>query len=277
MATLSQSDLDDVLIAAARVGDADTVVRLLNRGADIHSRDDWPLQLAAEKGCVETVTLLLGRGAKLNAFALSGGAASGVREVLAKLLEAGGAKGRVGLATKALGAATEKGHTDIVELLLTHCTDLTAKLDELLERAAIHGRTAIASLLIERGANVNAGQSAALVSAAQNGHVDTVRLLLDCGANQRERDDEVIKAAAFGGMLPTVAFLLQRCAYPASVLAGIRAAASRKKHTEIVAMIDSYRDLQMLAAAKPVDLSAHSQAPSTAPSPTRPSADPCRL
>jgi ankyrin repeat protein len=61
---------DGRLVDAAAEGDAATVQKLLDGGAnvDAHARDDWtPLTSAAREGKLDVVKLLLKRGANVNA------------------------------------------------------------------------------------------------------------------------------------------------------------------------------------------------------------------
>ena len=98
---------------------------------------------------------------------------------------------------------TEKGHAEIVALLLAHGawenhTDILKALLEkgasvdardengwtAMMRAAVKGHNESMMTLLEKGADVNAGSSAgdtALIRAAQGGQIQTVKALLERG------------------------------------------------------------------------------------------------
>ena len=90
---------DAALCEASKHGHPETVELLLDRGADIRTRDDYALCIACENGHLEVVRLLLERGANMYA--------------------------RVGAAMR---GSTRKGHTLITEILTEHALNLL-KLD----------------------------------------------------------------------------------------------------------------------------------------------------
>lgn len=78
--------------------------------------------------------------------------------------------------------AAEKGHEQIVKLLIERGADISGHMPEsMIEIATEHGQTAVVSLLLERGTNAILARSA-LDKAAVKGHVGVVRLLVDSGA-----------------------------------------------------------------------------------------------
>ncbi|KAF2871055.1 ankyrin repeat-containing domain protein [Massariosphaeria phaeospora] len=84
-----------------------------------------------------------------------------------------------------LHGACEKGHSDVVAILLNHGAKIRGK-D--LEAAASHGHTATLTVLLERGADVHCeGAAESLFVAAKKGFIEIVRTLLDAGmdANQK--------------------------------------------------------------------------------------------
>lgn len=89
----------------------------------------------------------------------------------------------------ALMFAADKGHTDIVKLLLDKGAEQRGMA---LIFAAIEGHTAIVKLLLEYKVDPNFQDPlrvTALMVAAGEGDTDTVKLLLDKGANQDLTDD----------------------------------------------------------------------------------------
>ena len=85
-------EVDAALLEAARRGQTLFVALLLDRGADVHYTNDWPLQEAAFYGRVETLLFLLERGADIHADnerALRMAREGGHEAVIALLLERG--------------------------------------------------------------------------------------------------------------------------------------------------------------------------------------------
>lgn len=167
---------------AAKSGNAKIVELLINREADINlpgppplgaengpNLPTWPLHLAAEEGYTAVVRLLLGRGAYIDA----------------------GAPGRT-----ALRAAVERGHRDVVEVLL----DASADPDFDINTRDTRGRTCltwgishpeVVHLLLQRGADVRSQDSdklTALHVAAEEGYEDVVPILLGFEPDINARD-----------------------------------------------------------------------------------------
>lgn len=94
-----------------------------------------------------------------------------------------------------ISLATERGHEDLVRLLLqrsAHVDQKSGWLDAPLLHAAMQGSEAIVRLLLERGANVQPsrqGCQTPLSNAAAGGHVAVVKLLLEKGADVESKDE----------------------------------------------------------------------------------------
>eukprot|EP00058_Branchiostoma_floridae_P015934 XP_002601422.1 hypothetical protein BRAFLDRAFT_81285 [Branchiostoma floridae] len=88
----------------------------------------------------------------------------------------------------ALFIACDKGHVDIVRLLLRKGASLvkrTAAAFAPLHAAAYEGRTEIVELLVKHGATLDIQdcfQNTPLITACAENHVDTVRRLIELGA-----------------------------------------------------------------------------------------------
>ena len=108
---------------SAKHGDIEVVRLLLDRGADIHAKDDEALRWSAFYGHVEVVRLLLDRGADIHA---------GV--------------------DASLQWSAENGHVEVVRLLLDRGADIHADNDYALQMSARYGHVEVVRLLLDRGA-----------------------------------------------------------------------------------------------------------------------------
>jgi hypothetical protein len=131
-----------------------------------------------------------------------------------------GAVDRVdGSGTTALQWACERGHLDVVQLLLEKGADVNAQGGECgnaLQAAAQGGHLEIVQLLLEKGADVNTQgrhYGNAFYAAARGGHLKIVQLLLEKGADvnvQGGRYSNALQAAAQGRHLKIVQLLLEK-------------------------------------------------------------------
>ena len=86
----------------------------------------------------------------------------------------------------ALMLAAERGHIELVKVLLKNHTGETA-----LMRAAVNGQAAAVKILLDHHADGDAADianSTPLMRAAYRGHVDVVKELLACGADPNARN-----------------------------------------------------------------------------------------
>jgi ankyrin repeat protein len=123
---------------AANKGDLETVRRLLDRGADIHSENGSVLGGAAAYGHVEVVKFLLERGAdnSLNAIAMAlmsacmQGHAATVEALLDNRRKLNASESRFNLFdlknVTALMLATKLGHLEVMQVLLERGVDVNA-------------------------------------------------------------------------------------------------------------------------------------------------------
>lgn len=223
--------LGEELFAAAVVGDAQEVERLLHRGADVNARrntDQTPLHEAAYEGHIQVVGILLDHGADVDALDESNitplrvAAQRGRTEVVTVLLDSGAyVNAMAGDGFEPLHIAAAYGHVDTARALLDRGADLNAATTSSSGATALHlaaqeGHTEVASLLLDRGADVDAralSNLTPLMAAAKQGHTGVARLLLERGADVNAREDVLdfspLHFAAFYGHTEMARLLLE--------------------------------------------------------------------
>ncbi|KAJ0404425.1 hypothetical protein ATCC90586_003059 [Pythium insidiosum] len=185
------------LAKAVERGDVRRAQTLLDKGAVAVDARDWPmLYRAAWYGSIDVARLLLQRGADIESrnengmTALNAAARCGHGDIVGLLIDHGAdieAKDKNGLT--ALCVASSGGHMDIVRRLLARGADLGSKSnngDAALHFTASRGWITVASLLLQHGADVetrNENGETALHCAASSGQIEVVRLLLEHHVN----------------------------------------------------------------------------------------------
>ena len=158
----------NALAKAAMKGDKATVVRLLEKGADIDYISGLKynaLQAAVKASNLSMVHFLLEKGADVNAKRGSGWSGAnalylackgGQLAIVQTLLSAGANVDTHGkLDETALGVASRQKYEDIVRLLLEKGADVNIQHGTALSHACSVGSEAIVRLLLEKGADVN--------------------------------------------------------------------------------------------------------------------------
>lgn len=192
------------LVKAAGAGDTAAVLRYLERGEAVESRDKngkTALIAASQHGHTDIVKLLLDKGAMVNARTSSGStafyyAAQNHHIEALKLLQAKGADvnttGQTGFSP--LSVAVTNRDEEVVRLLLGYGADPNAMLvgSPLLTEALSRDSAGIFQALVEKGANVNAarqeyGDTPLMIAVALQ-RMAAVKLLLSRGADIRAKD-----------------------------------------------------------------------------------------
>ena len=105
-------------------------------------------------------------------------------------------------------SASQNGHLEIVQILLSSGANVHAKNDEALKWASINGRLEVVLVLLSAGADVHVDDDYPLQLASSNGHVEVVRVLLSAGANVHVDDNYALRSASRHGHLEVVRVLL---------------------------------------------------------------------
>ncbi|KAM3149290.1 hypothetical protein ABEW05_010451 [Botrytis cinerea] len=220
------------IIIASYFGLNEIVKLLLERGADIESKDSkygqTPLLWAAENGHDTVVKLLLEKGADIESkdrngqtpllLAAINGHDAVVKLLLEKDADIESKDSRYGR-TPLLWAA-KNGHDTVVKLLLEKGADIESKDrngQTPLLLAAINGHDAVVKLLLEKDADIESKDSrygrTPLSWAAGNGHDAVVKLLLEKGADIESKDrngQTPLLLAAINGHDAVVKLLLEK-------------------------------------------------------------------
>lgn len=169
----------EALINASEFGHIDIVKYLISEKANVHVRNDSPLQIAAEKGHIDIVKYLIKSNAKINANN-----------------------------NVALRSAARHGHIDIVEYLVKKGANIHANNNESLVNAASGGFIEVVRYLIEQGAKIDANNNAVLLSAAKRGHLDIIKYLVQKGVDIHTNNNAALREAAEYGYVEVVDYIL---------------------------------------------------------------------
>jgi len=228
------------IVRASMHGQLSAVKLLIDRGADIDNKNDYPLSdasallAAALGGYVEIVKFLVARGAKVETEVFQGtttplAACAGLypceftgkhMEVIELLLDSGhDIEAMDEHGARPLILAVRNGDTELVKLLLNRGANVNARTTadwdgtSALDEAATDGRLQLVQLLLDRGAEIKHQTRGftALHKAAMNGRVAVMKLLLQKGAQAEAFESQCSTAlhkAAMVGATSSVKFLL---------------------------------------------------------------------
>ncbi len=136
------------LIEGSRIGRLDYVIIALEKGADIHHKDDWALRNASYNGRLDVIKYLISKRANINVNN-----------------------------DEPLRDAASKGYLDIVKYLVSQGANIHANNDHSLVWASTLGYLEIVKYLVSQGADINAQDNQALKGATERDHLDVVKYL----------------------------------------------------------------------------------------------------
>ena len=200
--------LDLAFCEAAERGDLNSVRRLHQSGASLHTRDNEPLCRASGNGHLEVVRYLHEVGVELNARndePLCRACERGHLHVVQYLQRNG-----VRLSTRdnePLSRACEGGHLDVVRYLHQNGVRLNARNNEAICRACDGGRVEIVRYLHQNGTDLNVRSNEPLLRACAAGHLDIVRYLHENGIEVNVRENEPICIACENGRSNVIRYL----------------------------------------------------------------------
>ena len=186
------------MLVAARDGQLETIVQVLDEGADVNAmaKGVTMIDVATIEGHPDVVRLLLSRGASIdmaanegNSTVLHTAAQYNRAEIAGVLIDAGAdVSARDKFQMQPLHYAAQKGHFEVALALLDQQADLAAEDSKgwrPIHFAAASGSVEMLSEFLKRGADANVkavNGTAPLHLAAYYGHLEVVRRLLRAGA-----------------------------------------------------------------------------------------------
>jgi len=192
---------DTPLSKAVAHGRKEVAALLIERGADINSRNDYGtavLHVTPQPDPCGIFELLIAHGAKIDIwFAAGRGRVEDVRKILAESPEAAKAV-LPNDGVSVLNIAAGAGHKEVVEMLLAHGADVNAggrfKVTPLAS-AAFKGYTEVAAVLLAHGADPRCVDSSnpPLMLATLASRLEMVRLLLDRGARPQDCSSTILQ------------------------------------------------------------------------------------
>ena len=213
----------DLLMKAAEFGTSEIVQLLLERGADVNSKN--ALHKAVIAGNTDTATLLLDHGASVNITArdsenaLHKAAGSGKVEMVQILIEHGANINAVSCDdVTAWHKAAASGHLDIVQLLIQHGASINVKSKNgvtPLHKSVRSGNEELVKMLIKEGADINSADfrgAVPILIAVSEKQNNIARLLLSFGASVNTADvngNSVLHQAIMSGSKELVLQILK--------------------------------------------------------------------
>jgi ankyrin repeat protein len=173
-------------LGAAERGDLSSVTSSLAKGADINARNNngqTALMLACSGGHKDVVQFLIAKGADVNLTTTA--------QIITAMKMSAGFSGTAeiySIGSTALIFASEHGHKEVVQLLLSKGAKVNAKTDwgdTALLNASAYGHKEVVQMLLAKGADVNIktqNGATALSVASRNGYHEIAELLTKAGA-----------------------------------------------------------------------------------------------
>ena len=143
------TDLNKLLKYSSKKGDFESVKRLVELGANIHTEYDQPLVLSSKNGHLEIVKFLVENGANIRARN-----------------------------DEALVLSSKNGHLEIVKFLVENGANVHAQDDEALVSSSSDGHLEVVKFLVANGANIHAQDDMALRLSSEDGHFEVENFLL---------------------------------------------------------------------------------------------------
>lgn len=174
-------NLNSKLICSSLNGKLHLVMIALEKGADIHYKDDLAVGWASKGGHLEIVKYLVEKGAGIyskNCMSIEHASGNGHLEVAKYLVE----KGAI-ISNWAVRWASENGHLEVVKFFTENGADIHAGYECALTSACSNGQLEVVKYLVEKGANIHVDNDRPILIASLDNHVSVVRYLVSKGAD----------------------------------------------------------------------------------------------
>lgn len=140
------ASLDDKLIEAAKIGNIEQLKPLIEQGANIHAKNDYPQRIALKNGHIEVFKDLVTRGADIHAqddYALRLAAKNGYMDIVKLVVDNGG---KIHIKNnEPLRLATQGNFIDIVKYLIDRGADIENAYSE-----DYNSETALSKTILEK-------------------------------------------------------------------------------------------------------------------------------
>lgn len=207
------TELNNLLVTAARVGNLDEVKRLVSEGADPRTYNSLPLINATKEGHHDIVYYLLLQGARDPFAEALNSAASGRTDghYISLIFIVEGTRPKLDALNMALDwAAGWRGNQRVVKYLVSKGADVNACGGNALISAAGRGDLSMLALLDSLGGDIHAKNDQAFIEAAQRGHLEVVKYLVSRGVDIHTRNDLAFIDASKHNYVDVVLFLISK-------------------------------------------------------------------
>lgn len=173
-------NIDEYHIIASEYGNLKYLKFLVEKGADIHHKNDESLDLSCKYGHLEIVKYLVGKGADIHANNDS-----------------------------AIIHCAYNGHIDIIKFLIEKGADIDSNHVTIFENACINGRLDVIKFINEINPNFIIDINGLIVLACENGHLNIVKFLIENGIDIFFDKNYAIKMAIKNNHIEIIEFLLK--------------------------------------------------------------------